>query len=93
MPPDTLSPFEAAYLENLDRHWAVAKLHIGGKTMPPIEIQTLPIEHETNEERLEQIRRQTRLRYGKPRREVEQEFGQVHRTPAAFGRVYDIDEE
>jgi hypothetical protein len=88
----SLRPFTADQLEDLDRYEAIAKMQVGGATMPAFRFSTLPIEAPANEEMLERVRSRTRRLYTRPRREVEAEMdsadGQVW-SAWSSGDVYE----
>lgn len=74
----SIKPFTPDQLEDLDRHEAVAKLQIGGTTVPAFDLKTLPVNAAPDEALLARIRAQTRARYTRPREVVEAE---LHTTP------------
>ncbi len=88
----SLRPFTPDQLEDLDRYAAVVKLQIDGATMPAFDIKTLPLDTPEDPRVLDRIRTQTRARYARPRRQVEEELGAVGPTTDILD-VYDIEEE
>ena len=67
-------------LVNVDRYNAYLKLMINGTASKPFNIATYPLLRNGNEEQAKAIRQLSRLKYGRPRAEVEEEIleaGQV----------------
>jgi hypothetical protein len=97
----SIRPFAAEQLQDLDRHEAIVKLQISGATVPAFDITTLPIDSPPDGTVLDRIRAQTRTRYTRPRRLVEDELntGPVPRSAAGLALTaisrsrFDIDEE
>lgn len=87
----SLKPFTPDQIEDLDRHEAVAKLQIGGVTVPAFDFQTEPLRGVESAAMLARMRARTRERYARPRRQVEAEFHP--RQPTARWESPDVDEE
>ncbi len=89
----SLKPLTPDQLEDLDRFEAVAKLQVGGNTMPAFDFTTMPIDTAPAEARLSNIRRRTRQLYARPRNEVEGELAARNGDRPQIERGYDVDEE
>ncbi|TAK36763.1 MAG: DUF87 domain-containing protein [Chloroflexota bacterium] len=88
----SLKPFAPQDLEDLDRHEVIAKLQIAGKTMPAVDLRTMPIENTPDDAVLERVRERTRERYARPRSEVEAELDRLRLQHHAW-QVVDVEEE
>lgn len=86
-----LRPFSAEQLADLDRYEVVAKLQVGGATMPAFDLRTRPIEGARDDAVVERLRQQTRQRYARPRRQVEEELSTARAAVGWEGG--DVDEE
>lgn len=69
--------FNAFDLVNVDRFNAYIKLMINGTASKPFNIATYPLPKDGNEELAQSIRQLSRLKYGRPRAEVEEEILQA----------------
>jgi hypothetical protein len=89
----SIRPFTPDQLEDLDRFEAIAKLQIGGHTIPAFDFRTLPVSTSADPERLDRIRAKTRSDFARPRQVVESEINATYSEQNhAWGRG-DIDEE
>jgi hypothetical protein len=92
-----LKPFEPEDLQNLDRHEAIAKLQVEGRTLPAVPIRTRPIDRPTDEALLARIRQRSLARFTRPRQAVEAElmahFSQAQPSQRSYKQADDIDEE
>ena len=61
-------------LVNIDRYNAYVKLMVNGTASKPFNMATMPPRREGSEEIAEAIRQLSRLKYGRPRAEVEKEL-------------------
>lgn len=88
-----LRPFRAEDAEDLDKFEALVKLRVDGRSMPAVDIRTLPVASPRNETALQRIREQTRARFTRPRAEVEREPGFESGQPIWGYEAEDIEEE
>jgi hypothetical protein len=88
----TVKPFTPDDLEDLDRFEAIVKLQIDNATVPAIDIRTLPISTEPDESAFARVRAQSRVRFARPRREVEAELAALNTSTPQVWEGVDIDE-
>ena len=72
--------FKAQDLLNIDNYNCYVKLLIRGQTSPPFSLKTYPPE-KGEREVAEVIKEISRVKYGRPREEVEREIVEKHENP------------
>jgi len=83
-------------LQALDRFQAVARLQVGGETLPPVLLRTRPPERPEDPAWLARLRERSRAAYARPRAAVEATFAREQPWASAPGgpaAVEDLDEE